>query len=150
MIAICGLDELERFLGRASYVISVVDPDDTKRLPRMGVKRGRHLVLTCHDVDSATEAEARENRMPGSSCTLPTIQMVQKALQFARQVPPDHFLVVHCSQGISRSPALAFAIMCQASPTMPEADLLREVFRMRPEACPNRLIVELADKLLSR
>jgi predicted protein tyrosine phosphatase len=149
-LAICGLDELKGFIGQATHIISIVDPEDVEFLPRLGVKKGHHLILTCHDVDSSREALQREARMPGSTCVAPTKAMVKQALEFGKQLPRNHFIVINCGYGVSRSPAIAFALLCQARPKKPESDLLQEIIKLRPEASPNALIVKFADELLHR
>lgn len=149
-ITICGLDELQPFIGKATHVISIIDLDDAENLPRMDVAPGNHLVICCDDVHSEAEATSREAIMPGSTCTPPTKAMVRSALTFAKNLPPDHFLLVHCRAGISRSTALAYAIMCQDQIGSIEDDVLQQVLNIRREASPNRLIVKYADQLLAR
>jgi predicted protein tyrosine phosphatase len=117
---------------------------------RFGYKGGRRLVLLCDDVDSSQEAQSRERTMPGSRCVAPTRAMVKKALAFAKALPDDARLLVHCGHGISRSTALAFAILCQAQPDLTEEKVYQKMLRLRPQAFPNALIVAYADALLNR
>ncbi len=149
-LRICALDEISRFIGTATHVISIIDPEDVEFLPKMSLKKANHLVLPCHDVVSVREAMVRKARMPRSSCVAPTKAMVKLALEFGRQLPADHFILIHCHQGISRSTAIALALLCERQPEIRETDVLQQVLALRREASPNRLIVAYADQLLGR
>jgi len=149
-LAICGIDELTGFIGKATHFISIVDPEDIEFLPHTGINRKHHLTLACHDVDSSREALQREARMPGSTCVAPTKAMVKQALEFGKKLPRNHFIVINCGYGISRSTAIAFALLCQSRPKVSETALLQEIIKLRPEASPNALIVKFADELLQR
>jgi len=147
---ISSLMDMRQFHGKVSHVLSMVDPDDGSTIPSLGVPEERRLVLLCDDVDSSVEALTRERTMPGSRCIAPTRAMVKKALAFAKALPDDARLLVHCGHGISRSTALGFAILCQAQPDLTEEKVYRQILRLRPQAFPNALIVTYADALLSR
>ena len=88
--------------------------------------------------------------MPGSRCIVPTATMVRRALEFARQLSGSDILMVHCGHGISRSTALAFAILAQAEPDASAPELFQQVLKLRPQAEPNILIVKHADAILRR
>jgi predicted protein tyrosine phosphatase len=149
-IVICGIDDMRQFRGKVTHVVSVVDPDDGRFILELGVPRERRLTLYCDDVESRQEAKARERAMPGCRCIAPTRSMVQKALKFGRALTAKDSLLVHCGHGISRSTAIAFAILCQDKPETPEIEVLKEIVRIRAVASPNVLIVRYADALLSR
>ena len=142
--------DLRQFHGKASHIISIVDPGDAGSLPNMGIAPERHLKIACDDVESRAEAKAHERAWPGSRCVAPTRAMVASALRFADKLTPLDNLVVHCMHGISRSPAIAFGILCQAHPDRPARELLFELLRLRRHAVPNELIVRHADELLGR
>lgn len=148
-IVISSLDDMRLFSGKITHLISVVDPDDATSIPAMGVPRESRLLLICDDVYS--QAEARERRREtGFKCVAPTKAMVKKALTFARRLPEQATLLVHCTMGVSRSPAMAFAILCQAQPDLTERQVFRQLLKLRPQACPSHLIVTYADQLLGR
>lgn len=147
---ITSLSDIRKYHGQVTHILSMVDPDDGPSIPALGVPPDRHLVLLCDDVDSRAEALRRERMMPGSRCIAPTLLTVKKALAFAKTLPEQATLLIHCGQGISRSPALAFGILCQAQPNLPENEVLQQVMRLRPFASPNALIVAHADELLGR
>lgn len=141
---------MRQFRGEATHVISVVDREDKGYIPSMGVAPESHLVLVCDDVESRAEAKRRERAMPGSRCIAPTRMMVRRALNFASSLSAKDTLLVHCGFGISRSPAIVFAILCQAYPDLPEEDVFDQILHLRPQASPNALIVSHADSILAR
>jgi predicted protein tyrosine phosphatase len=143
---------MKRYTGKVTHMISLTDsdPDDIESIPSLGVPSERRLVLVCDDVGSIGEGSARERDMPGSRCVAPTSPMVKKALAFARHLGDFDNLLIHCGHGISRSTALALAILAQAEPDVDEAAVFQKVLKLRPQASPNVLIVKYADKLLRR
>jgi predicted protein tyrosine phosphatase len=149
-LIISSLEDMRQFSGKVSHVLSIVDPDDGPYIPGLGVPLNQRLVLFCDDVDSRLEALSRERMMPGSRCIAPNEAMVKEALAFAKALPEQASLLVHCGHGISRSTALAFAILCQSQPDVTEKKVFKQVLRLRPQASPNILIVALADELLGK
>lgn len=149
-IVVSSLFEMMQHVGRVSHVISIVDEEDIEFIPSLRVPKSQRLVLTCHDVDSVVEAKRRMREMPGSKCTVPTRSLVGKALAFAKTMSPDARLLIHCGHGISRSTAIAFAVLCQSSPETPEAENFQRLKKLRPSASPNKLMVKFADQLLRR
>lgn len=97
----------------------------------------RHLELSFHDI-----TETR----PG--LVAPDRAILQAILDFAREAR-DHKLLIHCWAGISRSSAAAYVIACDRNPGF-EREIAEELRRRAPSVTPNRLMVSLADDLLSR
>jgi predicted protein tyrosine phosphatase len=142
-ITICGLDELHQHgAARVTHVLSILDPET----PVPGVLTGyeglrQHWVLRFHDV-SAPIGDAR----------VPERADVEQILAFAAEleaVDRDPHLLVHCHAGVSRSTAAAAILLAQRNPGR-EAKAFEYVARIRPEAWPNRRMVEIADELLGR
>ena len=75
---------------------------------------------------------------------------VVSCLEYARSIPEDAHLLIHCMAGISRSTATAMAVISDFHGTGSERDAALSVQRMRPIANPNRLILQLADEILNR
>jgi predicted protein tyrosine phosphatase len=97
-----------------------------------------HLVLCFHDIEDAAQAAPPQRRH------------VEDGLAFARTHAARR-LLVHCFAGVSRSTALGYAILVdRAGPRADEAALLDQLLALRPQACPNRLLVRHADALLGR
>ena len=141
---------MRQLYGKVTHLISIADSDDAEHIPSLGIPQNKRLSLLCSDVERASEALEREREMPGSICLPPTLDMVEKALNFARQLSENDTLLVCCLHGVSRSTAVALAVLRQADPTASNQDVVRRLLVLRPEACPNALIVEYADKLLNR
>jgi predicted protein tyrosine phosphatase len=109
---IAGLEEAGAFRGRASHLLTIIDPEDAPYLPQLGMPAGNRLLLFCHDVPSRAEALERERDLPGSRCIAPTAAMVEKALKFAKTLDEEDTLLITCGHGISRSTALGYSVLC--------------------------------------
>jgi predicted protein tyrosine phosphatase len=75
---------------------------------------------------------------------------VKRILDFTSQLSERAKVLVHCRAGVSRSTAIAYAILCQHSPLGMEIENLHHVQSLRDLVMPNRLIVKFADKVLKR
>lgn len=73
---------------------------------------------------------------------------VVQAFAFARTVQGN--LLVHCHAGISRSGAMAYALMAEALGPGREEQALDELLAQRPVIVPNGRLVKLADQVLGR
>ena len=73
---------------------------------------------------------------------------VQEILNFAKSAPLP--LLVHCRAGISRSTAIAYAILCQMFGPGTEDECMQRLAEIRPQSVPNQYIVKLADHALKR
>ncbi len=143
-LTVCGLDELsqERANG-VSHVLSLLDPEAPEPEILALYPPHRRAVLRFHDV-----IEARQGAIA------PAEADVARLLAFAREAshagPAPGHLLVHCHAGVSRSTAASFLILAQAHPEWPGRRISDEVLRLRPQAWPNLLILELGDALLGR
>lgn len=97
----------------------------------------RQLVLAADDVVDAGHPLA------------PRRHHVRAAMRFARGFR-DARLLVNCHMGISRSVALAMAVLADRLGPGGEQEAVERVVAIRPVATPNRLILALADELLGR
>lgn len=79
----------------------------------------------------------------------PTKDHVADMLEWARNLPDDAVLLVHCEAGISRSTAMALAILVQHHGKDNINRCVDLLFAVRPEASPNPLISKYADELLN-
>ena len=75
---------------------------------------------------------------------------MKRILDFTSHLPARAKVLVHCRAGVSRSTATAYAILCQHSQSGMEMENLLHVQTLRDLVMPNRLIIELADKVLKR
>lgn len=146
-MSICGISSLPGFAReRVTHLLSVDRPGQPTATPDWFV--GQHLHIIFDDVES--EAEAVKYH-----ATIPTIEEVAKALAFGQQVLNDSrtvsaHLLLHCTQGASRSPAIAFGVLAMLLGAGQETTALRHVIKIQPYAVPNRLVVRLADQSLNR
>ena len=73
---------------------------------------------------------------------------IVEALAFARA--QSGTLLVHCHAGISRSGAMAYALLAEALGSGREAQVLEQLLAQRPVIVPNGRVVKLADQVLGR
>jgi predicted protein tyrosine phosphatase len=97
--------------------------------------------------DVISEADARQCRTKA-----PTNEDVQQALEFFRAayLSPDSKVVFSCDYGASRSPALAYVCLADQFEAGRESDAFDLILKIRPNAVPNKLVVQLGDSLLGR
>ncbi|MFZ4779151.1 MAG: tyrosine phosphatase family protein [Terrimicrobiaceae bacterium] len=142
-IRVCGVPELGDELQRQpASIISIWDPhadDATNHLKifELGLPGTRVFVSKFDDIPAAE---------PGKR--LVTAADIRAILRFAETAPGP--MLVHCRAGISRSTAITYAILCQASGPGSEAECMRQTASIRPQAVPNLRIVTLADEILGR
>jgi predicted protein tyrosine phosphatase len=139
-LVICSWTDACALAASFEAVISIESPDattDSGRLRRFGGPgEPAHQVLCFHDVE--------ETWMPAP----PRRRDVREGLLFARQ-HAGRQLLIHCHAGVSRSTALGYAILIdQHRARGDERRMLERLLALRPQACPNRLVVRYADELL--
>lgn len=69
-------------------------------------------------------------------------QDVIDAIEFSKK---HHIHIIHCHAGLSRSPAIGYAIL--RSEGYSKEDALKKILEKVPEAEPNKRIVKFADEL---
>jgi predicted protein tyrosine phosphatase len=145
MLVVSGLNWARRHKREFDAVLTVEDPDIGRwQPPTMGSLRFHrhpapaHLVLRFYDLDYPLPSPFHQPWM-----RLASPDDVRAALDFA--VIHDR-LLIHCKAGISRSTALALAVLTQQYDD-PEA-ALQMVLALQPNAVPNRHVIVLADELL--
>ena len=98
-----------------------------------------HLFVAMSDIVLAMDGEI-----------LPADGHVGEVLDFVRRWDRATPMVIHCYAGVSRSTAAAFIAACLLDETRDEAEIARTIRARSPTATPNRLMVEIADRLLGR
>lgn len=139
-LVICSFDDACRDAAAYDAVISIESPDATRATGRLERFREAHepahKVLRFHDIE--------DPRAPAP----PRRHHVRAGLDFARR-QAGRRLLIHCHAGVSRSTALAYAILVHRHGAAgDEPRLLERILEIRPQACPNRLVVRYADALL--
>jgi predicted protein tyrosine phosphatase len=140
MLHVCSLaalPETVRATG-ASHILTVMANVDQVLRPA-SVLEVNHLRVSMDDI---TE------QMDGFLA--PSVEHIERVLNFVRGWDRSAPMVVHCYAGISRSTASAFAAACMLNPHRDEIEIARQIRARSPIASPNRLIVSLADKALGR
>jgi predicted protein tyrosine phosphatase len=122
---------------RASHLLTCLH-DDLVQTP-ITIERARHLRLIMHDI-----AEAIPDHTP------PDARHITRIIDFAHDWGGHSAMVVHCFAGISRSTAAAFISLCAINPDAPEELIAQRLREASLTACPNRLMVRLADEALAR
>ncbi|MDC7786823.1 protein-tyrosine phosphatase family protein [Rhodoplanes sp. TEM] len=140
MIHVCSLDRLAETVAAtgARRVVTLIDIGTPVTRPG-GIAVEHHLHLEIHDIC-----------LPLDGYIHPQEEHVARLIDFVRDWDQTAPLVVHCYAGISRSTAAAFTAACTIHPDRDELAIARALRTASPTACPNRLIVSLADRLLGR
>ena len=143
-LTICGVRELPKQEGkRWTHVVSIWDKDS------LYDKECREMVKTVAPRAELLFSFFADTIVPHHPHA-PRLQDVKRILAFTSELSARAKVLVHCRAGVSRSTAIAYAILCQHSvPGMETANLMH-VESLRAVVYPNRLIIELADKVLKR
>ena len=139
MIIVCPLHAVARLVGEhgVSHVLGCLGPESPH--PELGIKTGRHLRLTFHDIIEEMEGFQAPSR-----------EHVAQIIDFVDDWSQSGKLLIHCFAGISRSTASAFTAMCMLNPEEDESVLAQELRRHSPVASPNMRMVRFADEILGR
>jgi len=131
-LLLCPLRDLGRAVRAdgATHVLSLVEPDGFRR-PRGVIG---HLVVPMADTEDPRDDGA------------PLREDMARILEFGRSLPDGAVLAVHCEAGVSRSGAAALGLLVQETGDVDEA--VAVLRRLRPQACPNGLLLAHADRLL--
>jgi predicted protein tyrosine phosphatase len=116
----------------AEHLISLMSPAGMIQTPPT-IDPANHLQLEVDDIEQPTD---------GYVC--PASEHIERLLDFGDQLDD---VVVHCSMGMSRSPAAVMILLAQKNPGR-EVDIAELIFSRVPNAHPNRLILEIGGKLL--
>lgn len=121
-------------LSRYTGVITIEEPDTDDPFRADVLPQ---LILQFHDID-----------MTMLGYVEPEPEHVQEAISFARRI--DGPMLVHCRAGVSRSTAIALAIVADKLGGGREREACEWLRRTQPQAQPNTLVVFHADAVLRR
>lgn len=132
-LTVCGKGQVRKVVKRfaATHLLSLVDPDDRVPTPHR-IARENHLSVRFDDVESPALAHA------------PTLADIEKVVAWVDRLPENARLVIHCTAGVSRSTAIAFALLCRGMDIEAARDRLLVI---RPQASPNALVTMLLDQM---
>lgn len=142
-ITICGVTDFKALdLEEFTHVISIWMPDEELETYKGQINRGFPYADIHFSVYNDSEKlDAKQSA---------SITDVEKSLAFAKSLTDDATLLIHCMAGISRSTAIAIAVINQALGPGSELQAAKAVKKLRPIADPNLLIIHLADQILKR
>jgi predicted protein tyrosine phosphatase len=124
--------------ANVSHLVTLINGETLISTPP-SIVPDRHLRLAMNDICE-----------PQPGLVLPCETHVADLITFAREWDRQAPLLIHCWAGISRSTAAAFISLCALNPEGSEIELARALRRASPTAYPNRLLVALADEILTR
>jgi len=139
-IIVTPLADLEMAIrrDRPSHIVTLLSPEHMIETPP-GYSASNHLRLALDDVADVWAGEAP-----------PAKGHVERLITFGRDWPATSPMVVHCWAGISRSMAAAYIVLCDRLGPGSEAEIARALRIRAPHACPNPLMIRLADEILAR
>ena len=119
-------------------LITLMNKGTPMECPAM-IAENRHYFLEFNDINE-----------PQEGLIAPSETEIYKLLDIAKHWNRSYPLLINCYMGISRSTAAAFVIACALEQKKSEAAIARLLRKNSPTATPNKLMVELADKILDR
>lgn len=140
MILVAPLSAVEGAIRRyrPSHLVTLLSPEHMIETPE-GLAPESHLRLGLNDVADAAFSDAP-----------PTERHIEKLIGFGRGWSAEAPMLVHCWAGVSRSTAAAYILLCDRFGAGSETDIAKALRIRMPHACPNPLMVELADRTLER
>ena len=137
-IHISSLDQV-RELDVSTYDGIITIEDTTIREPfRIQTDEPKQLILRFDDINQ-----------PMDDYVIPQMNHIKRALDFADKIE-DGSLLIHCHAGISRSSAIALAVIAKRLGSGKEEEAVNTLEHINPNCRPNRSIVEMTDELLER
>lgn len=141
-ITICSQNEIDFSLDYEEppidCIISIIDPGQ-HRPPRICQYKEWMLPLQFDDVWEGVEEEGD---------ILPDEEDIDDVLDFVERCVANNksHLLIHCYQGISRSAAIAVIVYAY----LDEGNPYKQVLRIRQDARPNPLILDLGEQVLGK
>lgn len=128
---------------KPSHVISILDFDEPTPPEFDALDDCRHLKIIedCNRASPDCQKTAEEERCK---------RLIDFAHCWASNGPDRKPLLIHCHQGVARSMAAAYIIMCAVEDKSCEHALARRLREAAPHADPNLLLISEADALLGR
>lgn len=141
-VKVLSLVELEKLIfnvetSRFPNIISIGDPGIP--IPSILSTEGRNVLRIEYD-DIYLDNAFSVNKQP------PTEKNVLDLFQFAYDCKDSDAILVHCQNGISRSPAVGLILLYLKEKS--EKTAAEKLFEVRPISMPDRYFVQIADKLL--
>lgn len=140
ILHVCPLSRLPETVAAtgASHMLTLVNVGTPMERPTL-IAAENHAVVGVSDIAA-----------PMDGHVVPADAHVAAILAFVRGWPREKPLVIHCYAGISRSTAAAYIAACALAPERDEGAVADALRAASPSATPNRLFVEIADRMLGR
>lgn len=116
-----------------AYVVSILGADEAATPDFDGLPPERLLELR-GDCSGADENEQRARKL------------IELGRAWDRQAP----ILIHCHQGVARSMAAAYILLCAAQEGVCERKIAGNLRKAAPHADPNILLISEADALMGR
>ena len=137
-IHICSLHQV-REIDVSTYDGIITIEDTTIREPfRVQTDEPKQLILRFDDINQ-----------PMDDYVVPQMSHIKRALDFSDKIDGGS-LLVHCHAGISRSSAIALAVIAKKLGSGKEQEAVNTLEYINPNCRPNKSIVEMTDELLER
>lgn len=139
-IHVCPLSQIPetvRSSGARTLVTLINDGTPVARPTQ--IDESRHLFVAMSDIVLAADGHI-----------LPAEEHVATLLEFVQTWDREAPIVIHCFAGVSRSTAAAFITACALCADRSEIAIAKELRARSGTATPNRLLVEIADRMLGR
>lgn len=139
---ICGRDEIDSHAaGRITHIVSIVDNYTPPPIWPTGLAVLPKLVLTFDDAID-----------PVAGAIMFSADHADELIGFADDIAASDQpgLLIHCSQGRSRSVACTAVLHARLWPHVPGLQLFTDILRVRDIAWPNIHVIEVSDRRLSR
>ena len=139
MIVVSSLNHAEEAFRRyrPSHVVSILDCEEPTPPAFDALAPENHITLIENCSESAQCDEDKQSRCD---------RLIALARRWDRKAP----VLIHCNQGVARSMAAAYILMCAVEDEHCEKDIAERLRKAAPHADPNLLLVSEADSLLDR
>ena len=138
---ICSLEAAREIdINRYDAVITIEDSDAPEPF-RVEGEGPEQLVICCDDISVPLEGYVEPNETH-----------ISAALRFAYRVAKETngSILIHCHAGISRSSAIALAIIAQQLGPGKEREAVQQLEKINPNCRPNKSMVWMTDEMLGR
>ena len=137
-IHICSLEEVKKAnISIYDGIITIEDSFEENPF-RYNNEYPNQLILRFDDISSYVK-----------NLIEPEKKHILQALSFAEKIN-DGSMLIHCKVGISRSSAIALAIIAKNLGKGKEIESIKTLEKINPHARPNKLLVWLTDEILGR
>jgi predicted protein tyrosine phosphatase len=119
----------------AKYLVSLMSPSSMIETPQV-IALENHLKLPMEDITGQVDGYITPNRTH-----------IEQLLEFGNRLDSSSGVIVHCTMGMSRSPAAVLILLAQHNPGR-ELEVADTFFHEVPQTNPNTLLLRIGDDLL--